>query len=138
MIYNCNERIIKRSKHRAHSKEQIRSRAQIWMPLWEMVSLLSSSLHSCQAETLRKSKLIFIKAPGQLIKPKTDKTRGRPRLSNNVLVFRCRIMRKNTRLLISTVSMSSRKPSIINMQSMMTSTNFAKEGKHAKIWEVNF
>lgn len=138
VIYNCNERIIKRSKHRAGGKEQIRGRAQIRMPLWEVVPLLPRSLHSRQAEAWRKSKPIFIKAPGQLIKPKTDKTRGRPRLSNNVPVFWARTMRSSIPLSTSIAWMSSRKPFIISRSSTTMNTNFAREGKHARIWEASF
>ncbi len=51
-----------------------------------MVSFLPCFVYTCQAKALRKGKLASIKAPGQLIKPKTDKTRGRPRLPTHVQI----------------------------------------------------
>jgi hypothetical protein len=65
-----------------------------------MVSQLSCIVYSRQAKALRQSKFVLKKPPGTLIKPKTDKARGRPRLPTVVFRFLQRILMKIYQLLI--------------------------------------
>ena len=51
------------------------------------------------------------KPPGALIKPKTDKARGRPRLPANVPFPSPRTTKKTSLLSTTTASINSRKPS---------------------------
>ena len=54
------------------------------MSMWQELSKLSSPIYSCEAKAWWKGKEYHIKAPGAIVRPKSQNKRGRPRKSQGL------------------------------------------------------
>ena len=77
------------------------------------------------------------KPPGALIKPKTDKARGRPRLPTTVHFHLFRITRMTLRSQLTIVLRNSRKRLQVRKSTTMAISNTAREVRVARTWRAS-
>lgn len=90
------------------------------------------------SRSIRAKYDLLTQPPGALIKPKTDKARGRPRLPTNVQLSPRRMPTKTSPSQTTTASKSLRGPSWTKPSAMMSSSSSARAASLARIWPAAF
>lgn len=103
----------------------------------KMVPKLPRSLHPRQTKTRWESTSSIIQPPGNLIKPKTDKARGRPRLPTSVNIVPLRMFKRISLSWTMTVPKNWKKYSWVRALTTKLPLRKASAMRPARTWQQN-